>query len=74
MPKNASLTMMRSSAPGLSDAEAEAISRLLERHGDKRLSIKAGLVGVSANPAVLQHLCRATLLQGQRTSTDFTGR
>jgi hypothetical protein len=52
----------------------EAISRLLERHGDKLLSIKAGLARVSANPAVLQHLCRATLLRGQRTSTDFTGK
>ena len=49
----------------------EAISRLLERHGDKRLLIKAGLARVSANPAVLQDLRRATLLRGQRNFDRF---
>jgi hypothetical protein len=49
----------------------EAISRLLERHGDKHLSIKAALARVSANPAVLQDLRRATLLRGQRNFDRF---
>jgi hypothetical protein len=49
----------------------EAISGLLARHADKRLSIKAGLARVLANPAVLQHLRRSTPLRGQRNFDRF---